>query len=904
MKNRNLSTASGGGVYRKGYMLLALFFLLFSIAVAAILGQSYFSGTTSTLIFSGKPLSPVATLVGAGMALFGCFLFVTYLTKGIAALDRLRNGEAGIGTILETMLDAVVTIDVNGKVMSVNKEAEKVFGYSGGELLGKDVSILMPEADGMKHTNYLRKNTSQYLGKVISENRSVEGVRKDGAHFPIELSVNMAEINGEKVFIGVVRDVSETVRNEKALLKALLDAEKANVSKLRFLATMSHEIRTPMSGMLGMLHLLRNTTLSAEQRRFLEMASGSGELLLSVINDVLDLSKMNVDKLKVESIPFNVISLVEETAVLLSGPAQKKGLELVCCVDGNVPALLQGDPTRIRQILANLLNNAIKFTDVGEVSLCVSMKSEKIYIRVTDTGLGMTEAEQQSIFDEYQQADVSTSRKYGGTGLGLPICKRLIEMMGGEIHIDSIPGKGSVFSLSIPMAYGEQIDVEKNTVEVQTRKVLVADKSIASAEAIKHALMSFGVVQVDVVNDLNGLENKLYNLEANNEVYDVVFIADNLDGLLDFDLPGRLSAGDAAVKPRVVMLGPQSVDKRKHPDVAWLTKPVRRVDMYACLSSVEIGLPVSSEGLSSKQDFSGNGVRVLLVEDNEISQEVAKEILSASGFLVDVVDEGAKAVNAVQHGNYDALLMDIQMPIMDGFEATQKIRALGGDNLNLPIIAMTASALSGDKEKSLAAGMNDHIAKPINPDEVVEILSRWIKIPALKDAKSNKTAMIDISTLPTLPGIKLESAMDRFCGDWGLYKNILISFSEKHADTPDRIEEHIARGDWQEAARIAHNLSGTSGNLDAFFIHNQARAIEEVCRVDKNAEKAQILLVRLNECVAEVVAGVDAMLATMVNEDVTKAIDVFAKVDREILAGVDEAYHLVDGETVVVLSDR
>ncbi len=904
MKNRNFSTALDAGVYHKRYMLLSLFCLLLSIAVAAILGQSYLAGTTSALIFSGKPLSPIAMLIGAGMAIFSCLLFAAYLTKGIAVLGRLRGVEAGIGTILETMLDAVITIDVNGKVLSVNKEAEKVFGYYGGELLGKDVSILMPEADGMKHTDYLRKNASQYLGKVISENRSVEGVHKDGAHFPIELSVNMAEINGEKVFIGVVRDVSETVKNEKALLKALLDAEKANISKLRFLATMSHEIRTPMSGMLGMLHLLNNTALSSEQRRFLETASGSGEMLLSVINDVLDLSKMDVDKLKVESIPFNVISLAEETAVLLSGPAQKKGLELVCCVDENVPALLLGDPTRIRQVLTNLLNNAIKFTEVGEVSLSVSMKSEKLYVRVTDTGLGMTEEERLSIFDEYQQADVSTSRKYGGTGLGLPICKRLIAMMGGEIHIDSVPGKGSVFSLSVPSAYVEQTDVKKETVEVLDKKVLVADKSAASAEAIKHALMSLGVVQVDVVDSLNGLENKLYSPEVNDEVYDVVFIADNLNGLLDSDLSSRLSAADATVKPRVVMLGPQSVDKSKYPDVAWLTKPVRRVDMYACLSSVEIDSSVSSEGLIRKQDFSGDGVRILLVEDNEINQEVAKEILSASGFLVDVVDDGAKAVSSVQYGSYDAVLMDIQMPIMDGFEATQKIRALGGDYANLPIIAMTASALSVDKEKSLAAGMNDHTTKPINPDEVFEILSRWIKRPALKGVKSNKTAMIDISTLPALPGIKLESAMDRFCGDWELYKNILISFRVNHANTPARIEEHIVRGDWEEAARISHNLSGTSGNLDAFFIHNQARAIEEVCRVDKNAEKALILLVRLSECVAEVIAGVDAMLATMVNEDVTKAGDVLAKVDGKILAGVGEVHHLLDDEDIAALSDR
>lgn len=896
MKNSSLSIASVKGIYQRRYMLLALCSLLLSAVVISVLASNYYAELKTGAVLAGALSFETTLMIIAVASVFSLFIAM-YLIKAIAVVDRLRGDEVEIGTILETMLDAVVTINIAGNILSINKEAEKTFGYNEGELLGKDISILMPEVEAVKHTDYLQQSTSMDSGRVISDKRSVDGVRKNGSQFPIELSVNQSEINGEKVFIGVVRDISETVKNEKALLKALLDAEMANGSKLRFMATMSHEIRTPMSGLLGMLHLLSNTALTNEQRRFLNTASGSGEMLLSVINDVLDFSKMDADKLELESIPFDMVSLAEETAFLLSGPAHKKGLELVCDVDSKLPARLQGDPTRIRQVLANLLNNAIKFTDEGEVVLSVSIKHEKLHICVTDTGLGMTEAELLNIFDVYKQAATSTSRKYGGTGLGLPICKRLVEKMGGSIYIDSIAGQGSAFSLSIPLLDTEQDEVEIK-VDVFAKNVLVADKSIASAEAIKHMLMSLGLEKIDVVDTLHGLENKLFSVAGDSVAYDAVFVSTNLDGLAGSELLVRLNAA-AGLKPKVVFLSPQNTDKSKYPVAAWLAKPVRRDDMYACLSLVENDSVAMSGELVSQPRIGGEDIRVLLVEDNEINQEVAKEVLASNGYIVEVVDDGVKAVSAVQHNHYDAVLMDIQMPVMDGFEASRKIRELGGEFATLPIIAMTASALSGDREKSLAAGMNDHTTKPINPDEIFETLSRWITKQDASLSESSDAEKIDISALPTLPGIDLESAMDRFCNDWDLYKKILISFREKHADTAELIERSAKQGDWEEAVRISHNLSGTSGNLDAFFIYKQAMAIEEICR-NKDLDRAIMLLGRLREYVAEVVAGVDEiLLGVPVGDDELdnivdeKVVDVLDKVKGILATDAGEAHHLL-----------
>ena len=661
----------------------------------------------------------------------------------------------------------------------------------------------------------------------------------------------------EIVAMGISRRYSS-----QALLDAKEQAEAAAKAKSLFLATMSHEIRTPMNGVLGMLHLLGKTPLDIKQQHFVNTATGSGEMLLAVINDILDFSKLEAGKLELESIPFDPLALVEDSVILMAKGAHEKGLELVCWVDESVPRQVRGDPTRLRQILINLISNAIKFTEQGDVVVYASATDENcICFGVRDTGIGITPEQQTRLFQSFSQVDSSHTRKYGGTGLGLTICQRLVEAMEGKIRVASTPGLGTEFSFEIPLEVVAGNDLKKHrqvSRRLPQQRILVVDDNLANREVLTNILASWQISNCGEAERGADALTQLRTAAEQGQPYDIALLDMQMPEMTGLELARAIRQDPMLQDIHLMMLSP--VDRSKPaPELdSWMTKPVRQSDLYNNLLMM-LG-EVAPDQLEPARPAEGEswwfgGRKLLLVEDNHVNQEVAREILGEAGFDIDIRENGAEGVQAVQEQSYDVVLMDIQMPVMDGLEATRQIRALGGQFTELPIIAMTAHALSGDSDKSLAAGMNGHVTKPVDPDVVFKTLAQWLEPGSREDATAETEKPVQVAEeMPDLPGIDVADGLTRLRGNQAAYRRILLGFRDKQADAADRLEAFIARSDWEEATRLAHTLKGSGGNLGAKHLYQVAAILEQSCH-DADAEAAQSELETLRSSLAEVIDG-------------------------------------------------
>lgn len=846
----------------------------------------------------------IAFIEMALVALFS-FMLGTYLTRQLTALkegaDKIERGELGymlevksrdeIGQLAESfntmsgrvkalydaereqveytrgivdnVLEGIVTITAEGIITDINPEMKNIFGYDEDELIGTNVKILVPNGKArIMHDSYLRHAAAE-SGTIIGGKRELIALHKDGTHFPIELSVKrVRDVGGGMLFLGVVTDISKHKNSEDQLRKAMEEAKVANKAKSEFLASMSHEIRTPMNGVLGMMHLLSNTSLDEKQKRYLDTAVGSGEMLLVVINDILDFSKLEDNKLELESIPFDLVSLAEETMALLSSNAHIKGLEVICQLGPTLPHMVVGDPTRLRQILINLIGNAIKFTDSGEVCLSIKSGDTGILFAVSDTGIGMTDEQRKNIFTAFTKADNSTTRKYGGTGLGLAIGYSLVQGMSGELAVDSESGAGTTFHFELPL---EVIDTEKNGIvsplKLQLQRILLVDDNATNQIVIKSHLEDWGIKSVDIASSAEEALGLLSEAAYNQCAYDTAILDMCMPGMDGMELASCIRDDSALQHMKLVMLS--SVDRvgfaKKDTDRlnAWLNKPARQQDLYnTLLMMVGEGVSTNSHDETSEQQWQFDGYHILLVEDNLVNQEVAKEILSNTGLTVDIMENGALAVQAVLQKDYDAVLMDIQMPVMDGFEATQTIRALGGKYADLPIIAMTAHALTGDSDKSLEAGMNAHVTKPINTETVFKTLSKWLSAaaqqneqPVAADAGEHQADDDE------LPGIDIDSALARLGCPRDIFENILTTFHEGQSGVVSKISDALASSDFKQARALAHTLKGSSANLSAEHLSQAASDMEQAC-LEQDIELATSRLPKLQAAMDEVKSGI------------------------------------------------
>ena len=677
------------------------------------------------------------------------------------SLDQVRHAEEALRlqkTILEAQgeaaIDGLLVISTEGNILSFNRRFIEMWQLPPLTVgaRSQDTALRAVLEKVQEPKAFLAR--VQYLYDHHKERSQEEIALRDGRFFERYTAPVQDDDGRYYGRIWSFRDITDRKKVEAELLQAKQTADEANKAKSDFLANMSHEIRTPMNAIIGMGHLALNTELSPKQRNYLQKIDSSARALLGIINDILDFSKIEAGKLTMEAIDFDLQEPLSRLGDMFQSKAQEKGLDFLVRIAPDVPMDLIGDPLRIGQILTNYTSNAFKFTEQGEVIVKVEKVGEaegkvQLRIAVSDSGIGMTPEQKQKLFQSFSQADTSTTRKYGGTGLGLTICKRLSEMMGGEVGVDSAPGQGSTFWATCYFGIQEgaktYAQLAASSGLTQHIKVLVVDDNPFASEILTLMLNAFSF---EVENATSGPEAMEAVRAAQAAPFDVVLMDVQMPGMDGLEAARHIKADPhlRAVPPIILITGVSDEDLPQEADEVGiahiLMKPVSPSEL---LDTILVALGRKSRAQEREHrpdtlpaDSALRGARILLVEDNEINQEVAVEILQGAGLHVTIANNGQEGVAAANEGDFDAVLMDCQMPVMDGYEATRALRE-EARFADLPIIAMTANAMAGDREKCLDAGMNDHVAKPIDLKELFSTLTKWVKpISAARRAASGR----------------------------------------------------------------------------------------------------------------------------------------------------------------------
>jgi two-component system sensor histidine kinase/response regulator len=724
-----------------------------AILMGAAIPIMHYTGMAAvTYTQMDEAASELAHSVSVSQLGIASIIVVTLMILGLAILTSVVDRKVSAGLLANDALTAVVeqettfnqtiidslpglfyVIDENTQILRMNATFEKVSGYSADEISRMSVLDFFKEPD--------KSLVVERMQQVFSTGESTTEasfVSRDQTETPYLFSGKRFLLKGKLCLVGCGVDITERKRADAELIRAKDAAEAANRAKSEFLANMSHEIRTPMNGVLGMTELLLGTDLSPEQREYLDTVKSSADSLLTVINDILDYSKIDAGKMELDPIAFDLRDHVEEIARTLAVKAHEKNLELVAEIAPDVPEFVIGDVTRLRQILVNLLGNAIKFTGSGEVALKVEMESGSkgktpLRFSVRDTGSGIPKDKQQSIFSPFTQADGSTTRRCGGTGLGLTISARLVSAMGGSIHVDSEPDKGSCFYFSVELGTTGR-PVEMPAVEshrLTNLRVLVVDDNLTNRRVLVNVLKLWGVRPAAVASGPEALA-ELERSQQSGEPFDVVLTDMHMPEMDGFDLVQRIRTCPGIESSIILMLTScehfGDLARCREAGIAlFLTKPIRREELRMALLTAMATLtpPPTRQKAVSSEPAHGPQLRILLAEDNMVNQHVALAILRKAGHSVAVASNGKEAVRMCQEERFDAILMDVQMPEMDGFEATVAIRrkqAIGGTE-HTPVIAMTAHAMVGDRQRCIEAGMDDYISKPINSKALFEMLN-------------------------------------------------------------------------------------------------------------------------------------------------------------------------------------
>ncbi|MCX6059373.1 MAG: PAS domain S-box protein [Chloroflexi bacterium] len=785
---------------------------------------------------------------------------------------------------------AIVVLDNDEKIISSNPAFEQMYGYVSAEILGANLDSLITNSttheEAARFTETVRNQSIHAF---------VKRQCKDGSSVDVEIFGVPVFVDGQKTgTLAMYHDISE-------LLHAQREAEESNRAKSEFLANMSHEIRTPMNGVMGMLELALDTQLTVEQNDYLQTSLNSAEALLSLLNDILDFSKIESGRLALEEINFNLRNAVEDVAYTLAKRAQDKGLEIACLIDPDMNYYLRGDPGRIRQILVNLVGNAIKFTHQGEIILRAETTEQTenyatIHFSVQDTGIGIPTERQAAVFERFTQADGSTTRTYGGTGLGLTISKQLVEIMNGKIGLNSTPGVGTTFWFDIkfekqPLEKHEGASLVSGPVNISHTRVLVVDDNQTNRMVLTKNVETLGARVDSVSSGAKALE-ALRNSQRMGDPYHVVLLDMQMPGM-DGEQTARAIKSDPSVK-EVKILILTSMGQRGDAVrlealgcSGYLLKPVKQQMLFDAVIEVlgrkveQTPSIVTRHILTEKRK---ENLRLLLAEDNPTNQKLAIVLLQKAGYSVDAVDTGAKAFERVHTNHYSAVLMDVQMPEMDGYEATRQIRIWEqSTGLHIPIIAMTAHAMAGDRDRCIDAGMDDYITKPLDPRLLFSVIDRWTLETDHEKVKHNdsssaaeqdyspdfsadpfgentttesfekpKPAPVSLadSSAEKLP-VDLEGALFRFDGDRAFMMEMCNEFKEHLSDRVAELRSALQADDIEKLGRFAHNLKGMSMNFNANQLSSLAAKLE-ACGKEKNLTDASFLVEQLAKEVTRV----------------------------------------------------
>ncbi len=835
--------------------------------------------TTGAEWFAGFGLPTFGALVSVGIFLAASFghvsrvaLVLATFTIVVAGIRMARAvGEAHalrtarFHSLIDKTWDLIVVTEADLRIAYMTPSSQRVFGRPPTEF------------ENEPFTHFVHADDSHH---VLDQVLDLKGDAEEAATF----EVRMQHANGEWRTIawtasnlladpsvnGYVLngfDVTEARQASEDLLAARDAALVASKTKSEFVSMMSHEIRTPMNGVIGLTELLLETDLDDDQQ---ELASGvkvSADRLLVIINDILDFSKIEAGKLEIEEVSFDVRRVVDNVGRILAGAAHAKGIELLVDVDPSVPSALLGDETRIQQVLLNFGSNAVKFTAEGEVVIRLSVLHENtarlaLHFEVIDTGIGIGEGEEERLFSAFSQADTSTTRKYGGTGLGLTICRQLVELMGGRIGLSSTPGAGSNFWFDLSLRRSDDAPAGEKPGAPRTlsgQRALVVDDNATNRRILRQQLNSWGVEAVEATDGYEALELAVA-AGRNATAFDLAIIDLNMPGMDGMELARALKADETTRSTVLFMLSSsgqrlEAAESHLHGFAACMTKPVRASELFDCLiTSLHSGDARRPAAVATPATHSDTEVlgMILLVEDNHVNQMVGSKVLQKLGYSFAIANNGVEAVDALREGSgtYDAVLMDCQMPEMDGYQATVAIRELEGTARHTPIIAMTAAAMEGDREACMAAGMDDFISKPVRLEAVAEVLARWVTSSgpdADAGAAATEEAGAGAPGNDPLDRSQIELLLDLDDGEGGALSEIVEEYIAHGKQVWVELRRTLTAGDVAALERSAHTLKGASANVGASTLAQLCGALESHARMEQLDQASGLI----DQCDAE-----------------------------------------------------